>query len=244
MRVHKDWDNPPDYHKECEWYEKTCEICNRAMKVHRAWDNLPRSHKECLGKFAPKDIACSQCGKYFKVSTGLQLKCRERGWDLPNRCQECKHDTLLIKGAVGALREQFPFALETTIEQRGFIFTDKVAVVRSKKTGEVVAEVKMNEEGFFSIKRVAVAYDPKTKEKFSKTRDGSEGFIFQKRTADTYDAETNKRTHRTKMVERGVIFPKHVAETRGEDDGSKSTTRIKEKGFFFPKKIAETDKDR
>jgi hypothetical protein len=121
------------------------------------------------------------------------LKCRERGWDLPNRCQECKHDALLIKGAVGALREQFPFALETTIEQRGIIFTDKVAVVRSKKTGEVVAEVKMNEEGFFSVKRVAVAYDPKTKEKFSKTRDGSQGFIFQKRTADTYDAETNKR---------------------------------------------------
>lgn len=213
------------------------------MKAHRAWDNPPRSHKECLQQFAPKDVACSQCGNYFKVSTGLQLKCRERGWDLPNRCQECKHDALLIKGAVGALREQFPFALETTIEQRGIIFTDKVAVVRSKKTGEVVAEVKMSEEGFFSVNRVAVAYDPKTKEKFSKTRDGSEGIIFQNRNADTYDAETERRTHRTRMVEKGVIFPKHVAGTRN-DDGSKTTTRVKDKGFVFPKKVAETDKDR
>lgn len=244
MRVHRDWSRVPDYHKECEWYEKRCEICSSSLRVHRAWDNPPRSHKECLDKFAPKDISCSQCGKYFKVSTGLQLKCRERGWDLPSRCQECKHDALLIKGAVGALRDQFPFALETTIEQRGLIFTDKVAVVRSKKTGEVVAEVKMSEEGFFTVNRVAVAYDPKTKEKFSKTKDGTEGIIFQKRTADTYDAETRERTHRTKTVERGVIFTKHVAETRNEADGSKATTRVKDKGFIFTKKVAETDKDR
>lgn len=197
-----------------------------------------------MGKYAPKDVSCSQCGKYFKISTGLQLKCREKGWELPSRCQECKHDALLIKGAVGALREQFPFALETTIEQRGIIFTDKVAVVRSKKTGEVVAEVKMSEEGFFSVKRVAVAYNPKTGENISKTRDGSEGIIFERRTADTYDAETEQRTHRTRMVEKGVIFPKHVAETSSDADGSKTTTRTKEKGLFFPKKVGETDKNR
>ena len=82
---------------------------------------------------------------------GLQLKCRENGWNLPTKCQEYKHDALLIKGAIVALRDQLPFALENTIEQRGIIFTDKVAVVRSKKTGEVVAEVKVNDEGVSSL---------------------------------------------------------------------------------------------
>src|SRR6185369_3388514 len=201
----------PDYHKECEWYEKTCDICNHGLRVNRSWKNEPRSHKECRDRFAPREISCSQCGKSFTVSTGLQLKCREKGWDLPSRCQECKHDALLIKGAVGALRDQFPFALETTIEQRGIIFTDKVAVVRSKKTGEVVAEVTMSTEGFFSVHRVATAVDVKTGSKLSKTLDGSEGFFSPKRTADTRDANSRERTHRTKMVERGVFFPKHVA---------------------------------
>ena len=123
---------------------------------------------------------------------GLQLKCREKGWNLPERCEECKHDALLIKGAVGALRDQFPFALETTIEQRGWIFTDKVAGVRSKKTGEVVAEVKMNNEGLIFIDRVAVAIDPRTKQKFSKTQEGHEGIVFQQRTADTYNPDSGQ----------------------------------------------------
>ena len=76
---------------------------------------------------------------------------------MPTRCHQCKHDALLIKGAIGALRDKFPFALETTIEKRGLLFTDKVAIVRSKKTGEVVAEVKMDTEGFIFTDRVAVA---------------------------------------------------------------------------------------
>jgi len=66
------------------------------------------------------------------------------------------------------LRDQFPFALETTIEKRGLIFTDKVAVVRSKKTREVVAEVKMDTQGFFFVERIAVATNIKTKEKYLK----------------------------------------------------------------------------
>jgi hypothetical protein len=246
MRVHKDWNNPPDYHKECEWYEKTCEICHSSMKVHRAWSNVPRSHKECLAKYAPKDVSCSQCGKSFTISMGLQLKCHEQGWKLPERCEECKHDALLIKGAVGALRDQFPFALETTIEQRGFIFTDKVAVVRSKKTGEVVAEVKMDNEGLIFVDRVAVAVDKRSGKTLSKTKEGSEGFFFPQRTADSYDSRSGKRTHRTKMVERGIFFPKHVAETRNVSDGTapKSTTRVREKGLIFPKQVTETDKEK
>ena len=66
-----------------------------------------------------------------------------------------------VKGAIGALRDQFPFALETKIEQRGIIFTDKIAVVRNKRTGEVVAEVRMSEGSIF-LDRIAVAIVLKT----------------------------------------------------------------------------------
>ncbi|MBO3707761.1 MAG: hypothetical protein J5X21_15365 [Candidatus Accumulibacter sp.] len=216
------------------------------MKIHRAWEKPPRSHKECVAAFAPKQVPCSQCGKSFTVSTSTQLKCREKGWQLPRRCEECKHDSLLIKGAIGALRDQFPFALETKIEQRGIIFTDKVAIVRNKRTGDVVAEVKMDTEGLIFVDRIAVAIDPKTGQRFSKTKEGEEGFIFTKRTADTFDAKSGKHTHRTKMEERGIIFPEKVAETRRRDGGNKekTVTRIRDKGFIFRNIVADTDKDK
>lgn len=181
------------------------------MKVCREWEREPKFCKSCKEKYAAKEIACSQCGKYFRISTGLQLKCKERGWDLPTRCEECKHDALLIKGAIGALRDQFPFALEDTIEKRGIIFTDKVAIVRSRKTGETLAEVTMDTEGIIFTKRVAKAVDVKTCKELNQTREGREGIIFTKRTADSYSSKTGEKTHRTKMEQKGVIFSKHYA---------------------------------
>jgi hypothetical protein len=157
---------------------------------------------------------------------------------LPTRCQECKHDALLIKGAIGALRDEFRFALEATIEQRGLIFTDKVAVVRSKKTGEVVAEVKMTEKGVFSTTRIAVARRTDTGEIVGETRDGSRGVFFPKRTADTY--RDRARTHRTEAVDRGAIFPRTSIETKREDGSRVARTVNKAKGFFFPKRTIET----
>lgn len=243
IRVHRDWQNKPEYHNECAWYEKDCDICGRSMRVHRAWENPPRSHKECFEKFAPKNVTCRDCGRGFTIPTGLQIRCHKEGWDLPVRCQECKHDALLIKGAIGALRDHFPFALETTIEQRGFIFTDKVAVVRSRKTGEVVAEVKMSEEGILSVNRVAVATLASSGDIISKTRDAKEGIIFQSRVADTYDA-SNRKTHRSKTVDKGVFFRKKVTETRKTSDpsASPSSTTMRKEGIFFRKDVADTDK--
>src|SRR5712691_11819853 len=26
-----DWDDPPEYHKECAWYEEPCGVCGRSM---------------------------------------------------------------------------------------------------------------------------------------------------------------------------------------------------------------------
>ena len=149
-----------------------------------------------------------------------------------------------VKGAIGALRDQFPFALETKIEQRGIIFTDKIAVVRNKRTGEVVAEVRMSEGSIF-LDRIAVAIVLKTGQRLSRTKEGQEGLLFSKRTADTFDAKNEKHTHRTKMEERGIFLPAHVAETKRLNGGNEKRfiTRIHDKGLIFRNIVADTDKD-
>jgi hypothetical protein len=69
-------------------------------------------------------------------------------WDLPTRCPQCRKDLPLIRGAIGAMRDHFKFAIEGRIVQRGFFFTEKVVEIRSKKTGELVAEIRMDTGGF------------------------------------------------------------------------------------------------
>lgn len=245
IKVCVEWDTVPKLCTRCKqavsekWYDKPCEVCGEAIRANRDWDKPPRYCKSCSNKYSKKSISCSQCGKAFEISTALQVKCRANGHGLPSRCPECKHDALLIKGAIGALRDKFPFALEATIEQRGIIFTDKVAVVRGKKSGDVVAEVKMGDHGIILTERVATAIDPKTGKEFSRTKDGQEGIIFTKRTADTYDSSTGRHTHRTKMIEKGVIFPKHIAETKSRDNPTAPVTHttVESKGWLFVKEF-------
>jgi hypothetical protein len=175
---------------------------------------------------------------------------------------------LLIKGAIGSLRTQYPFALETTIECRGLLKTDKVAVVRNKKTQEVVAEVRMDEKGLFFTERVATTYvqdmsrpkplfrgrpfDVATHE----TRDEQKGILFPERVANTYVEDPNAskplfgqkkktlHTHETQNTEEGILFPRRVAETRSVRDknAAKVQTTGDQKGFFFPRKFWSTDK--
>ena len=173
----------------------------------------------------------------MEFATGFQLKCKEYGWELPTRCQECKHDALLLKGAIGALRDEFKFALEATIEQRGIIFTDKVAVVRSKKTGEIVAEVKMTEKGILSTTRLAVATRKDDGAVIGETHDGSRGIFFPKRTADTYQG--GDRTHRTEAVQRGLLVPRTSIETTRSDGSRVANVVERQKGTFFPKRTIE-----
>ena len=117
-------------------------------------------------------------------------------------------------------------------------------MVRSRRTQEVVAEVKMDNEGLIFVDRIAVAVDPKTGEKLSKTMEGQEGIIFTNRTADTYNND-GRRTHRTRTVERGIIFPERVAETTAEGKRTgKTVTRIRDKGVIFRNVVANTDKDK
>jgi len=52
------------------------------------------------------------CGSRLLIKSNTQLKCSKNGWELPSVCQECKNDFLMIKGAIGTARSQFPFAIE------------------------------------------------------------------------------------------------------------------------------------
>lgn len=226
-------------------YDTSAEICGHAVRVRYDQVGTPKVCRSCKEQYPEKQELCPRCGKnWVKLSTKFQIRMMREGWQIPP-CDECKHDHLLIRGAVGALRDRFPFPLETTIEQRGLIFTDTVAVVRNRRTGEVVAEVKMDTEGIIFVDKVAVTIEHATGDKVSTTREASRGFLFPRRTADTHDAETGEKTHRTEIVTKGILFPKRVAETTKVDEPSaaKATTRSVVKGFLFPWKVDETDKD-
>jgi len=247
MKIHRQWESPPAYHKECQWTAVDCEICGKDLQIGRDWINPPRSHADCLKRFAPKNVECGQCGKFFEVSTRFQIKCHKQGWSLPQRCEECKHDALLIKGAIGALRDKFPFPLETTIEKRGILFTDKVAVVRNKINDEAVAEIIMDKEGIIFEKRIAKATDLRTRQEISRTKEGKQGLIENiinpKRVVDTYDSGSKRRTHRTQMEKKGVIWEKHFAQTTSFDHPKATIiTTTETKGVFFPKRKLQTNK--
>lgn len=164
---------------------------------------------------------------------------------------------------------QYPFALETTIECRGWLTTDKVAVVRNKKTQEVVAEVRMDEKGIFVTERVATTYvqdmsrpEPLFRGRpfdvaISETSDEAKGILFTERVANTYvedpDAPTpifgqkkkTLQTHETQNAIEGLLFPKRATQTRSVTDREAPIikTRGGETGFLFRRKYWDTDKE-
>jgi hypothetical protein len=238
------------------------------MRVKKDWDNPPQFCKGCRDKYPDKEVPCRLCGQPILVKSGTQLNCAKNGWELPSQCEECKHDFLLIKGAVGALRSQYPFALETVIERRGWLRTDKVAVVLNKKTQEVLAEVRMDEKGLFFTERVATTYvQDKSRPKplfrsrpfdvaTHETRDEEKGFIFRERVANTYvedpdapqpwfgEKKKTLHTHETQNTQEGLLFPQRYTETRSatNPDAPVAKTRTEERGFFSRMKFWSTDK--
>lgn len=90
IRVHRDWDDKPNYHKDCAWTTKPCDSCQSQIQVHRDWETPPRFCDSCKRRYVPKTATCVHCGKGFEISTGTQVQCKEKGWDLPKRCVECR----------------------------------------------------------------------------------------------------------------------------------------------------------
>ncbi len=220
----------------------SCAHCANSIPARRDWDKPPKYCKRCKDSYPAREISCKDCGGTINLSTGRQLKCAANGWNLPERCEQCKHDSLLIKGAIGAARDQFNFAIEVQIEKRGILFTDKVAVVRSRRTGEKVAEITMNEKGLFFTERVAVTTDLRTGRKVAETRDDRKGIIFQERVARTFDAKSGERTHETTREKRGIIWQEHYARTENLKTKEVSETTTHKKGFLWPSKIFNTVK--
>ncbi|WP_148277660.1 hypothetical protein [Methanoregula formicica] len=139
------------------------------------------------------------------------------------------------ESTIGALRDKFPFPLETTIERRGAFTNDYVAFVKNRRTGKPVAEVSMSNEGIFTVNRVAISKDAVSRVELAKTKDGSEGIFSHKRTTETYDIKNGALTHVTKMEKRGLFSQNCVAETtnKREPGTGKAVTRMKKIGSFF-----------
>jgi len=130
---------------------------------------------------------------------------------------------------------------------RGIIPTDKVAVVRNKKTGEIVARVTMDDLGLLLPNRVAIATDFKSNKRISKTTEANRLRDFQQRAAETYDMDKRKHTHVTTIEETGGVCKKHYPRTVSKDTSSleDTITRILKKGnILFPKYVAKTDKEK
>lgn len=96
MRIHRDWDNPPKICKSCKnrrddkWYEKSCSNCGHSMRICSDWNNPPTMCASCRESYPPINEICSHCRDAFTISTGTQLKCKQKGWDLPKRCEKCR----------------------------------------------------------------------------------------------------------------------------------------------------------
>jgi hypothetical protein len=96
MRICRDWDKPPSICKSCKekraekWYEVSCKSCGKNIRAHRDWDHAPSFCESCKSEYAPKDKNCEHCGKSFSIPTGTQIKCKNNGWELPRKCEDCR----------------------------------------------------------------------------------------------------------------------------------------------------------
>ncbi len=154
LRVNSDWKNPPDYHDHCAWSERPCDICGEPLRVHRSWSKGSRAHKACLAEYAPKVVSCADCATEFTIATAVQLRCREKGWDLPRRCESCKLQFKHIQVALSAVRDQYRFALVARFQEQGELIDSRVAVVSSRKTGDRLAEVQVSADGLVEDVRI------------------------------------------------------------------------------------------
>jgi hypothetical protein len=142
IHVHEDWSNPPSICNSCkadraaQWYEKSCERCGATIRVHRDWDHPPKFCVACKKAYVPQTASCSHCGKSFTISTGIQIKCRENGWDLPKRCDDC--------------RELFRHKPFETVRETGWLGNTVFRTYNS--IGQLIGESR-DEMGFLGDKR-------------------------------------------------------------------------------------------
>lgn len=167
------------------------------------------------------EYSCPECGEHIVRLDGTLPEPR-------SLCQNCKHDALLLSGAVAALRKRFEGDLNVAVETRTRTITEKIAVVSTVESDEVVAEIKLCDDGVFSNERVALAYDPETQERFSKTVFGKKGLFSSLRTTDTFDCEGKLLEH----IRSGKELPLSADNDRDEAHA----VRITNNRFFLKRK--------
>lgn len=134
-----------NYHEECAWHVKPCDVCGDDMALCRSWPLAPTAHDACEVGGELSEHSCIKCGNVFRVATGglASHAGRRRGDERP-RCPECVRDNLLLAAALTAVKKYYPFSITANVETRGVILCSKVVVLRVKKTGDVFAEAKMS----------------------------------------------------------------------------------------------------
>lgn len=161
IHVHRDWGNPPKYCKSCKaardrkWTTKACEKCRAPIRIHIDWDNPPKICDKCKRDYySPKTAICAHCGKGFTISTGLQLKCEENGWDLPKRCDDCRElfrhkpfrtqkETDMLGNVVFRIYNNRGVLISESRDYEGLL--DKKRIHYGRK-GKIVAETRRRED--------------------------------------------------------------------------------------------------
>lgn len=96
MHIHRDWEKPPRYCKDCreqqraKWIMRPCKKCKADMPVCKDWTSPPDRCEACRSSYRPKRVSCKMCHEKFEISVGLQIKSEEVGWKLPTRCKTCR----------------------------------------------------------------------------------------------------------------------------------------------------------
>jgi len=240
--INSEWENPPQYHKECAWDEKTmCLVCEKPLRIHRSWEYPPKCHKECLAGFYQKTLRCVDCGDPFDISAVKQAQLAKAGKYLPPRCFNCSKDKLLIRGAVGSLSEEQKKRLTVKIEPGGLFHPEKEITVVDKRTGKQVAEIQMRDEGVFVNKRTAVVVNSMGDD-VSKTRVSTRGIFTERHVAETKSVTTKEVTHITEDKDKGIFQPKFVTETTSVSDKSSPPMTVFSvfKGWLLRDRTLET----
>jgi len=149
IRICRDWDNVPRYCPNCkserdaQWYEGHATECHHPIKIHRDWDKAPALCKDCKELYPPIEAYCCDCLSGFTIKSKLHRACQVNGYQFPIRCPDCRENYKLYIGALGALKERFPYALQMDIERDSLLgfMMDTLAVVRGRRDGNVVAEI-------------------------------------------------------------------------------------------------------
>ena len=173
------------------------------IQAHRDWDRPPKYCSNCKQKYYEVSDNCSHCGKSYAISTGMQIKCKESGWSLPKRCEDC--------------RELFRHKPFKTVPEKTLF--GSVVFRTYNSIGQLISESR-NETGFFGDKKRV--HRSHTGKKSGESRKRSDWFGNKFVETKGLDGRIKSTSH-----ELTGIFGDKYTESTGGDSGTKHRTRAK-----------------